>query len=75
MQEKPNSQSNVLGCLTRQFFITSPGRPPAAAMTIVALAGMGADDTNHLRVGRNGFVGGFLIGVERGVPFGESDLP
>ena len=32
MQEKPNSQSKVLGAFTRQFFITSPGSPPAAAI-------------------------------------------
>src|ERR1700675_1856807 len=33
MQEKPNSQSNVFGSFTRQFFITSPGRPPAAVIS------------------------------------------
>ena len=43
----------------------------ANAGEIVALAGMRTDDTNHLRVGRNRFVGGLLIGIERGVPFGE----
>ena len=32
MQEKPNSRSNVCGDFTRQFFITSPGKPPAAVI-------------------------------------------
>ena len=33
MQEKPNSVSTVLGALTRQPLLTSPGGPPAAVIT------------------------------------------
>ena len=32
---------------------------------------MGTHDTNYLRIGRKRFVGGFLIGIERRVPFGK----
>ena len=32
MQQKPNSQLKVFGAFTRQFFMTSQGRPPAAAI-------------------------------------------
>ena len=34
MQEKPNSTSKVFGALTRQLLVTSPGRPPAAVITV-----------------------------------------
>jgi NAD(P)-dependent dehydrogenase (short-subunit alcohol dehydrogenase family) len=32
VQQKPNSQLKVFGAFTRQFFMTSQGRPPAAAI-------------------------------------------
>ena len=47
------------------------GQPAGGGDEIVALASLRTDDTDHLRIGRNRFVGRLLIAIERRIPFGK----